>query len=426
MASTEPRKPEGGFQFISVILLCLVWLAYHNKRIRLYDVRVWCAAVELVARRCKLKPEQRPTYTYNELAQIVAGGGGISTSLHRLQGCGLLTWESYRITFPDHLEFERQPADVQAMLQNISNHKRLVPVPRRLLRFIAKGCSCVLLATILGHLFRCLYYRHGQCQPEGFCKASWIAQVFGVSERAVKTARHRLEALGFLQRTDTPQWVRNRYGQKMTLNLQWERITPPAPSPPQPASETAPPASPLPTKIAPPDSDRKLLTEEKHQEPACDGQTGVLSTLFAQARECLRMGTTLPLDPEPTVLHHVAAPAQEKRRTTAALALGLTKAPTLHHIILQDLKETSRLLNLYAQSVQTKLIGPSEADRLTFIALAQHVLCYGPENPGGLFLRLLYQRRFHFITQDEEDTARRRLTDYLYRGSGCSVLTAAA
>jgi hypothetical protein len=66
---------------------------------------------------------------------------------------------------------------------------RRIPVPRRLVRFLAKGCSRVALATMLGHLFRCLYYRQGHYRAEGLSKASWIAEVFGVSLRAVKTAR---------------------------------------------------------------------------------------------------------------------------------------------------------------------------------------------------------------------------------------------
>src|SRR5882672_5789971 len=108
MASIGQRKPEGGFQFISVILLCLVWRAYHDKRIRLYDVRVWCAARELVARRCQLKPAQQPTFQYHEVAHLVVGGGSVKTSLYRLQAAGLLTWELHSLTFPDFLTFAQQ------------------------------------------------------------------------------------------------------------------------------------------------------------------------------------------------------------------------------------------------------------------------------------------------------------------------------
>jgi hypothetical protein len=167
MVSTSQRKPEGGFQFISIVLLCLVWQAYYTKRIQLYDVRVWFAVVELVARRCQLTRDQQPTYTCEELAQLVGGAGEVTSSLRRLALCGLVTWETHAIRFPRTPMPAQQSAALQAMLHQIPNYQRSVPVPRRLLRFIAQGCSRALLATILGHLFRCLYYRHGQCRPEG-------------------------------------------------------------------------------------------------------------------------------------------------------------------------------------------------------------------------------------------------------------------
>src|SRR5262249_50063270 len=150
--------------------------------------------------------------------------GGIPTALANLQQAGLLTWADSQLTFPAP-QLETNPA-LATMLAQIPNSHRRIPVPRRLLRFLARNVSRVLLATILGHLFRCLYYRQGRCRADGFCKASWIADIFSVSPRAVKAARQRLEALGFLQRTDTPQWVRNRYGQKMIINLQWSGMLP--------------------------------------------------------------------------------------------------------------------------------------------------------------------------------------------------------
>jgi hypothetical protein len=97
-------------------------------------------------------------------------------------------------------------------------------------------------------------------------------------------------------------------------------------------------------------------------------------------------------------------------------------AARLQHVTLPDLKDTERLLALYAQSVQAKLIGPSEAERLTFVGLAQHVLAYRPENAGGLFRQLLTRRCFHFVTQEEEDAAQQRLKQHLYAVRGSPIL----
>src|SRR5581483_12049950 len=146
----------------------------------------------MVARRClTLEKGQRISYTRTELQELTEREGG-AASLKRLTHCGLLTWAAEAITFPFVPHLAGQRTGLSDMLALVRNNKRQVPVPRRLLRFLAGGCSRVMVATVFGHLFRCLYYRQGECRPEGLCKASWIADVFGVSERAVKTARHGL------------------------------------------------------------------------------------------------------------------------------------------------------------------------------------------------------------------------------------------
>jgi hypothetical protein len=366
----------------------------------------------MVARRCQLSSGQQPRYRHDELKLLVGREGSVTAALARLQTAGLLTWDSTALAFPPHAADTDDTLTV--MLAQIPNHRRLVPVPRRLLRFLAKGCSRALLATILGHLFRCLYYRQGQCRADGFCKASWIAQVFGVSERAVKTTRRRLEALGFLQRTETPHWVRNRYGQKMTIHLQWNGAAVSALVSSEALSETAPPATLESLEITPPDSDHKLLSETKYQKPACDRSTGVLSTLVAQARECLRTGTSLLPESAPVLTATAAANVKAIHPAAPRRTVAPTSPPHLQHVILRDLQDIERLLVLHAQAVQTNLIGPSEADRLAFVALTHHVLHFRPANPGGLFLQLLRRRRFHLITQEEEDRAQQSLKRYYY------------
>jgi hypothetical protein len=286
------------------------------------------------------------------------------------------------------------------------------------LRFIAGGCRRVTIATILGHLLRCLYYRQGQCKADGFCKASWIAEVFGVSVRNVKAARQYLERIGLLQRIEVPQWLRNRYGQKMAINLQWAPPSPAAPAQRTPV-ESPPPPELSALKLAPPDSHIKLPSGLKYQEPAAGGPTGILNTLFQQAREAIRTGAAPLTEPEPVVRCLIATPLQQEQPIAAKNEATPLPPPTLRYILLQDLKDTSRLLDLYAQAIQAELMGSSEAERLTFVGLAQHVLAYHPGNAGGLFRQLLTRRCFHFVTQEDEDAAQQRLKQHLYavRGS---------
>jgi hypothetical protein len=66
-------KPEGGFRFISVVQLCIVWWAYREGFIQLRDVGVWFAAHELVARRCWLSNGKTPFYNYDEIEHPNSG-----------------------------------------------------------------------------------------------------------------------------------------------------------------------------------------------------------------------------------------------------------------------------------------------------------------------------------------------------------------
>ena len=172
--------------------------------------------------------------------------------------------------------------------------------------------------------------------------------------------------------------------------------------------------------FAPPDSYKELSLREEHQKPAAGGPPGVLRALFAHAREAVREGTTLLDDPESVVLRTVSAPRQQTPLPAPENAPASLPAPTLRNIVPQDLHNPGRLLALYEQAVQTDLIGASEAERLTFVALACHVLRSRPQNAGGLFHCLITRKLSHVVTQADEDAARHRLKQYLY-GEGAAA-----
>ena len=220
------NKPHGGFVFLTVRQLCLIWSTYRIRHIQLMDLRAWFACHEMVAKRCQLTTGQIPTYTLDELHRLVGGAGGeyLRASLRRLEAIGLLSWSSANIAFatsPADLQDLMDHSEVTAMLQALPNPHRRVPVPRQTLRLIAGGCRSVVIATILGHLFRCLYYRNGQCHSGGLCKATWIADVFGLHVRNIKAARKHLVTLGWLQQHPTPQRILNRWGVCVVVNLTW-------------------------------------------------------------------------------------------------------------------------------------------------------------------------------------------------------------
>lgn len=383
----EPaRKPVGGFTFITVHQLALVWWAYSEGHIRMADLRTWFACWELVSRRCELERGQKPEYSLAEVERLTGAVGerAVSASLARLKRAGLLTWSASSIRFSASADAVPGALDgFWSFLDGIENNKRKVPVPRRVVRYIAGGAGRVLTATILGHLFRCLYYRDSKCCPVGNCRASWVAELFGVGLPNVKTARRHLAKLGLFEVIPMPQWHRNRWGARVAVNLAWEgpgdakssggvvSDTPAAETPRR--IETRPPGGHFATVSRPPCLNQELspTSRLKNQKPTSGGPTGVFT--------------------------------REK--------LG---RPSLRHLVSADLKDTSRLLELWERAVEAGRAKTSEHGRLQFVALAEHALAYGSRNPCGLFAWLLAHGKWAFVTQGDEDEANRRLKQHFY------------
>jgi hypothetical protein len=386
-AETEStvRKPTGGFIFLTVTQLCLIWWAYLEKLIELRDVRTWFGTWELQARRCLLKPGQRAVYTLEELHGLVGGVGGMHLrgSIRRLEASGLLVWSTSHLGFPGSPE-ELKVTDTSRlhdMLESIPNNRRRIPVPRRMVRFLAGARRRCLMATILGHLVRCLYYRKGGCTGKGCCTSTWIAKVFGVNSSNVKAARQYLAEMGWLTLLETSQRVRNRYGQWVTINLDWPGedthqraiVAACSTSGREPSGSRSQPPEPLSTtESRPPLGNKKPFQEHKHQKPTSGGPAGIDQ-------------------------------ANEK-----------TDTPTLHHIVPDDLRDTARLLTLFEEAHQEGFIGGNESERLTFISTAEHARFVGSTNPCGLFAQLIRRRLWHFVTADDEDAAQRRLKEHFY------------
>jgi hypothetical protein len=402
------RKPHGGFVFLTVQQLCLLWWVYRTRRIRLMDFRVWFAAHEMVARRCQINAGQLPDYTPRELHGLVGGVGGehLRASLRRLDALGLLIWSSTKLTFataPTDLRGVEDLADFFTMHQAIVNNRRRVPVPRQAVRLIAGGLKASVIATMLGHLLRCLYYREQRCVSGGWCKASWIAEVFGMDLRSVKAARKHLVAIGWLQTFPAPPRLCNRWGNYTRISLSWTRETlehAAENSAASPASASPPPAAFCTSKLPPLVKEhQEPLQELEHQEPA-------------PLADAAPATTPLPFA-APTPRETTGVKPQDTDQTTIP-----TLPPTLHHIVPEDLRDTPRLLALFAQAQQHGLIGPSDSARLTFLATAEHARVMGSTNPCGLFAALIRRQLWHYVTDSDEDAASARLKQHWYGREG--------
>src|SRR4051794_1401702 len=225
--SVTPRKPKGGYQLIPAVHLALAWWCYREKLIRLADLRAWFAAWEMRARRCRRPGPLPRRFGLEELRGLTGlSPRRLQESLRRLAAAGLLSWSESAIQFPasPHALPPPHRAAVGRSLARLPTPRRRVPVPRRILRLLAGGARPVLIATVLGHLLRCLYLKQGKCSARGRVKASWIADTFGVALRRVKEARRELIAMGWLIPLDAGQWELNRWGAHVRINLEWSRL----------------------------------------------------------------------------------------------------------------------------------------------------------------------------------------------------------
>jgi hypothetical protein len=360
-ATATRSKIAGGFVLASLAALMTAWRACRLRPLGIGDFRTWLACHELEARRCLLHDDRAPSYGYAELAKVLdVSERRARASVNRLVAAGLIQWSDSAIGF---LVPRVEPAE--GLEDTIGGGKGSVTIPRRILRFLANGSRPALIATVLGLLLRCLSRRKSGFDGRGRVKASWIARVFAVDLRRVKTARRELVALGWIESESSSQRAENRWGRAYRIDLAWARVEPGGRSLPPPPARDSP-------AIATPSVDQEPLRERiQNQEPA-GGPTGF--SISGQGKE------DKPL-----------------------------AAPTLADIRLDDLRDTSRLLELHGQSLAKGLVGESEADRLRFVGAAEHALTVAKQNPPGLFAWLVRGGCWRYITQDDEDRAMRRL-----------------
>lgn len=319
----------GGYELAMSGQLTQAWEWYRCALLELADLRVFFACLEIVARgkAARRSGDRIPRFEVADVSRLT-GLSRTRPSMARLQAAGLL-------------RFDEESVELVA-----SDEGRLVPVPRRMIRYLARCRRPSLIATVLGHLLRCLFYGDGKCRTGGQCKASKVAEQFGVDLRRVKAARAELVAIGWLERVEVAQWKLNQEGGAFRVNLAWGELPPRTP--------------PIGTPLPPPDSDNDPPAGIKDQKPG----TGV----------------------------------------------------SIRDVKPEDLKSTGRTLELHVQAARAGLVTDSEADRLKVVAAAEHALAVATTNAPGLFATVLRKGLFGFLTQDDEDAARRRIREHFFGG----------
>jgi hypothetical protein len=369
----QARKPDGGFLNDPLPAFTLPWWGFRQGQLSLEALRAWFGTLELVERRCRVAPGTPVHYTCAELQHLLQAPrrAPVARAVARLEEVGLLTWTPEAVQVLPHPEVLQacDPAGYAAMRAALPRGLRWVPVPRRLLVWLAQAGQPGLIATACGVLLRCMRYKARQCVAGGRVAAPWIAAVFGVAERTVQRAFTTLEACGWLARLAGQPARERPHGRYTVINFRWQR--PGAAAWPRHARHAAPPPeepapgscrnlsplegvachnlSPLPAQdvsISPTNTGTcgatpapalsESFQEERHDpEPAGRGPTGA-STREGQDREPLPALLPALEDEEVTDDAYAAAVAQ-------LVAQGTAPAFCIRPVVLAEVQRMRQL-----------------------------------------------------------------------------------
>ncbi len=368
------ERIEGGYRRISVMQLCMSWSLYIRGRISRRDLRVWFACHELEERRCMVERGGKVSFTAEEIG-VVTGGlspRDVRASLRSLESVQLVQARKSRMRFaktPSDLRNEDAAAATE-MVSRIVNRRRIIRVPRRLVRELAAGMSKAVMATVYAHLIRCVYFRAAKSRyrTDGRCKASWIAKTFSVSERAVVTARRKLVERGWLTVLESSQWQLNRYGLRLSVELDWSSV---------------------PLKVRPQSSCPPPETAGLTSCPRAN------STLLRKNRNLASRGKGIGV--------------RERTKRAGTWWPG--------RLDVRDLVEPERLERLCRRLAAKGTIGEGLAEKQRVAAAAARAIRKANRNPCGLFCTIIRDELWHHIAERDDRRGIKMLNSQAKGGS---------
>src|SRR3989449_4259499 len=177
----QARKPAGGFLDCPVDHLTLPWWMYQQGAMALGTLRVWLGTLELVEKRCCTAPEAPVHYNPEELRRLLRAPrlAPVTAGLQQLEELGLLAWSPQVIQFLPQAPVLQEALgqdSYQTLRAQLAPGLRWVPVPRRLLVWLAQEGQPGVIATALGVLLRCMRYKARQCVAGGRVAAPWRSE----------------------------------------------------------------------------------------------------------------------------------------------------------------------------------------------------------------------------------------------------------
>lgn len=251
---------------------------------------------------------------------------------------------------------------LEELLQAVRSPLRPIPVPRVLLRFLAREHRQGVARTMIGYMIRGLTLsRRGETvNGKGSVKLSWIATVCGISERAAHYARAELIELGWISKdTGSTQLKLNRDGAYFEINVLWRPV--------RRDEISAPPPVRKPGVSAPPLKDRKTPNGSQNQK------------------------TSSGVEIRKTGRENVSKPANFKS------------------VQMEDLLHLGRLETVYRDAARSGAVIPSESLALNFVAAAVRARRCKSGDAVRIFAGIVRRGLWHHITCEEEDIARRAL-----------------
>jgi len=398
---------ESGYKVITLAEIGNCVHALNRREISYRAVRVYFACLALVAireaakrsaSRARRKPHEMPRYGVSEISTLTGlAEKSVLRELRALRQVGMLFFSESSIT--TQAEPRPESAAVTQLLAGSRSCKRPLPVPRSVLRFLARSHKVALGKTVLAYLARGMTIDRntGEVRGVGTVKASWISEVMEVSLRAVKAARKELIALGLVSKdTGSVQRKLNRDGAYFRVSLAWKG--------------------------------------------------GTHSVTVARPCVLVRAGepaVTPGIAPQETQTRPAFAPPIKEKRTPygskdqrawrakpgVSPKQGREGNPCLRNVRIEDLMAFSRTEALYRQAVSASWIHDSEASFLNWVGAAVRAKTCRAGDPVRVFLGIVKRGLWSHITDADEERARLAINRYRHGASesvgraGPSILT---
>ena len=350
-----PTIPGGSYS-IPPLALIIVWAAYRQRKLDWLALRVWLALWEIKCwYEARSNSDDTPHYNTSQITSALKVSNlttkRLEATLSTLQHLNLVNFTSTNIwiaTSFDDLQDPHLRQFAEQMLSHIghANTDRGIRMPRRMLVFLmtSQRPKPIYAGVMFALLIRTMLTKRYETY-KGCCTASWIALVFGGDASSIKSARAKLIKDGWFARLETPQRVRQHYGEWVILVIE---------QPVENHDETEPPTPPKSEETEPPLKNQSLSNEIE---------------------------------------------------TNQSLYPGASQ-PQWENIQPLDLHTPKRREQLYHAALAAGAIPPADAHKHTFFAAIAHASRMATRNACGLLRRLVETPAYHrFISQADEHLA---------------------